>query len=55
MPEIEADLAETLTPLGLEWTLTDQSVPEADGDPRLDVAITACSSCSGGTAAASCR
>ena len=28
MPEIEADLAETLAPLGLEWTLTDQSVPK---------------------------
>ncbi len=28
MPEIEADLAETVTPLGLEWTLTDQSVPK---------------------------
>ena len=26
--EIEADLAETVTPLGLEWTLTDQSVPK---------------------------
>ena len=25
------------TPLGLEWTLTDQSDPEADGDPRVDV------------------
>ncbi|WP_344097782.1 formyltransferase family protein, partial [Microbacterium deminutum] len=28
IPEIEADLAETLTPLGLEWTLTDQSIPK---------------------------
>jgi formyltetrahydrofolate deformylase len=28
MPEIEADLTETVTPLGLEWTLTDQSVPK---------------------------
>ncbi len=28
MPEIEADLAATVTPLGLEWTLTDQSVPK---------------------------
>ena len=28
MPEIEADLTETITPLGLEWTLTDQSVPK---------------------------
>src|SRR6478752_7696774 len=28
MPDIEADLAETVTSLGLEWTLTDQSVPK---------------------------
>ena len=28
MPEVEADLAETITPFGLEWTLTDQSVPK---------------------------
>src|SRR4051812_43771407 len=28
MPEIEADLGQTVTPLGLEWTLTDQSVPK---------------------------
>ena len=28
MPEIEGDLDETVTPLGLEWTLTDQSVPK---------------------------
>jgi formyltetrahydrofolate deformylase len=28
MPGIEADLEETLTPLGLAWTLTDQSVPK---------------------------
>ncbi len=28
IPELEADLAETITPLGLEWTLTDQSVPK---------------------------
>lgn len=27
-PEIEADLAETLTPYGMTWTLTDQSVPK---------------------------
>lgn len=27
-PEIEADLATTLTPYGVEWTLTDQSVPK---------------------------
>ncbi|KSU70000.1 formyltetrahydrofolate deformylase [Pseudarthrobacter enclensis] len=26
MPEIEADLADTLAPLGLEWTLTNQSI-----------------------------
>ena len=26
MPDIEADLDKTLSPLGLEWTLTDQSV-----------------------------
>ncbi|MCU1566448.1 MAG: formyltetrahydrofolate deformylase [Pseudarthrobacter sp.] len=28
IPEIEADLRETLSPLGLAWTLTDQSVPK---------------------------
>jgi formyltetrahydrofolate deformylase len=28
MHEIEADLADTLSPLGLEWTLTDHSVPQ---------------------------
>ena len=28
IPEIEADLKKTLTPLGLEWTLTDQSIPK---------------------------
>jgi formyltetrahydrofolate deformylase len=28
MPEIEADLRESLSPLGLAWTLTDQSVPK---------------------------
>ena len=28
IPEIEADLAETLAPFGLEWTLTDQSIPK---------------------------
>ena len=28
MPEIEADLAGTLTPLGLAWTLTDRSIPK---------------------------
>ena len=28
MPEIEADLRHTVTPLDLEWTLTDQSVPK---------------------------
>ncbi|WP_438352182.1 formyltetrahydrofolate deformylase [Microbacterium sp. CJ88] len=28
IPAIEADLAATLTPLDLEWTLTDQSVPK---------------------------
>jgi formyltetrahydrofolate deformylase len=27
-PDIEADLEKTLTPLGLEWTLTDQSIPK---------------------------
>jgi formyltetrahydrofolate deformylase len=27
-PEIEADLAETLAPYGMEWRLTDQSVPK---------------------------
>ncbi|HWV56809.1 MAG TPA: ACT domain-containing protein, partial [Longimicrobiales bacterium] len=26
--EIEADLAKTLKPLGVEWTLTDQSIPK---------------------------
>jgi formyltetrahydrofolate deformylase len=28
LPAIEADLAEALTPLGLEWRLTDQSIPK---------------------------
>lgn len=28
LPEIEADLAKTLDPLGLQWTLTDRSVPK---------------------------
>ncbi|GAA1973522.1 formyltetrahydrofolate deformylase [Microbacterium pumilum] len=28
IPEIEADLAKTITPLGLEWRLTDQSIPK---------------------------
>ena len=28
MPTIQDDLAQTLTPLGLEWTLTDQSIPK---------------------------
>ena len=28
MPEIEHDLTESITPLGLEWTLTDQAVPK---------------------------
>ncbi len=28
VPELEADLAETLAPLGLEWRLTDQSTPK---------------------------
>lgn len=28
IPDIEADLKETLTPFGLKWTLTDQSVPK---------------------------
>ncbi len=28
MPEIEVDLTDTLTPYGMEWTLTDQSVPK---------------------------
>lgn len=28
LPEIEADLAKTLGPLGLQWTLTDRSVPK---------------------------
>jgi len=28
MPDIEADLAKTLTPLGMEWQLTDQSIPK---------------------------
>lgn len=27
-PDIEADLEKTLKPLGLEWTLTDQSIPK---------------------------
>lgn len=31
MPEIESDLAKTLTPLGMEWTLTDQSIPKRMG------------------------
>ena len=38
MPEIEADLAETARRRsGMEWTLTDQSMPEADGDPGVDL------------------
>ncbi|WP_349898908.1 formyltetrahydrofolate deformylase [Parafrigoribacterium soli] len=28
MPEIEADLEKTIAPLGLQWVLTDQSVPK---------------------------
>jgi len=28
IPDIEADLTETLTPFGLEWTLRDQSIPK---------------------------
>src|SRR5690606_6628742 len=28
LPEIEADLEETLKPYGMEWRLTDQSVPK---------------------------
>ncbi|MGR0221383.1 formyltetrahydrofolate deformylase [Agromyces sp. ZXT2-6] len=28
MPDIEADLEKTLKPFGMEWTLTDQSVPK---------------------------
>ncbi len=28
MPGIEVDLSDTLTPFGLEWTLTDQSIPK---------------------------
>jgi formyltetrahydrofolate deformylase len=28
MPDIEADLDKTLSPLGLEWILTDQSIPK---------------------------
>jgi formyltetrahydrofolate deformylase len=28
MPEIEADLDKTIAPLGLEWRLTDQSIPK---------------------------
>ncbi|MBN9182969.1 ACT domain-containing protein, partial [uncultured Microbacterium sp.] len=28
IPDIEADLAKTLTPLGMEWQLTDQSIPK---------------------------
>ena len=28
MPEIEADLEKTISPLGLEWRLTDQSIPK---------------------------
>ncbi|WP_448006195.1 formyltetrahydrofolate deformylase [Agromyces bauzanensis] len=28
MPDIEADIEKTLKPLGLEWTLTDQSIPK---------------------------
>ncbi|MFC8680517.1 formyltetrahydrofolate deformylase [Microbacterium ureisolvens] len=28
LPEIEADLDETLSPLGMEWRLTDQSIPK---------------------------
>ena len=27
-PEIEADLETTITPLGLQWRLTDQSIPK---------------------------
>lgn len=27
-PDLEADLERTLTPLGLDWTLTDQSIPK---------------------------
>jgi len=28
MPEIEADVAKTLKPYGMQWTLTDQSIPK---------------------------
>jgi formyltetrahydrofolate deformylase len=28
LPEIEADLEETLTPYGMQWRLTDQSIPK---------------------------
>ena len=28
MPDIEADIAQTLTPLGMQWRLTDQSIPK---------------------------
>jgi len=28
LPEIEADLAKTLTPYGMQWQLTDQSIPK---------------------------
>ena len=28
MPGIESDLEETITPLGLQWRLTDQSIPK---------------------------
>jgi formyltetrahydrofolate deformylase len=28
MPEIEADLEQTISPLGLQWRLTDQSIPK---------------------------
>ncbi len=28
MPEIEADLAATLEPYGMQWQLTDQSIPK---------------------------
>jgi formyltetrahydrofolate deformylase len=28
MPEIEVDIAKTLTPYGMEWQLTDQSIPK---------------------------
>ena len=28
LPDIEADIAQTLTPLGMQWRLTDQSIPK---------------------------